>query len=83
MRFDLPEQLECVDWHNDWEYNFETATARRRDGWAFQFHPAEGIEGVIVGECTDQPLFFQPGLDFNMVAQEAGEMYFDALRHRH
>lgn len=83
MLFEYPEQLELVDWHSEWEFDLETATARHCDGWAFHFHPAEGVEGVMIGECTDQPLFVHPGLDFDMVAQQAGEVYFDALRHRH
>jgi len=83
MLFEQPEQLEYFDWHNEWEFDLETTTARHRDGWAFRFRPAEGVEGLMVGECTAQPLFLQPGVDFDMVAQQAGEMYFDALRHRH
>lgn len=83
MLYELHEQLEYVDWHNEWEFDLETATARHREGWVFQFHPIEGNPGVMIGECTDHPLFLHPNVDFDMVAQQAGEIYFDALRQRH
>jgi len=83
MLLTLHEQLAHADWRNDWDFDLETATARHRQGWVFRFYAVDGKQGMMVSECLGHPLLLHPSTNADMFAQQAGEMYFDALRQRH
>lgn len=72
-------------WRARWTVDLETATATHRDGWVFEFSPAEGTAGAFDGQCIAQPSPLTPEhlAGAHRIAREAGDIYIEARQARH
>jgi len=66
-------------WRSRWTVDLEAATATHRDGWQFQFLPAEDDPGQFVGNCIVQPPLLTPEqiASAARIAREAGDIFVE------
>lgn len=72
-------------WRKRWSVDLETATATHRDGWVFQFSPAEDDAGAFDGRCIGHPspLTAEQMAGAARISREAGEIFIEARQGRH
>jgi hypothetical protein len=74
-------------WRSCWIVSLEDCTATHCDGWVFQFARTPGdddptaLDGRIISPQSPFPMELVASLA--RIAQEAGEIYMEALNARH
>lgn len=67
------------NWRSRWTVDLPTHTVTHRDGWVFQFAPAENEPGAYDGRCIAHPEMTTAVIQqAARIAREAGDVYGEA-----
>lgn len=71
-------------WRSRWTVDLATCTATHQDGWTFSFEADPDDPGALDGALVSQPDPLPPDAlsSVSRIAQEAGQIYSEALSKR-